>query len=72
LPQSGLAESIKRLKVLAPEIPGAAEPNLEGLKNEPGVKTALIERCQHKFNIPTFETRLGCARDFGSEYFQPL
>ncbi|WP_291906318.1 MULTISPECIES: amino acid ABC transporter substrate-binding protein [Marinobacter] len=30
LPQSGLAESIKRLKVLAPEIPGAAEPSLNG------------------------------------------
>jgi hypothetical protein len=30
LPQFGLAESSKRLKVLAPEIPGAAEPSLNG------------------------------------------
>jgi hypothetical protein len=45
---------------------------LERLKNELGVKTALVEGCQDKLNIPAVETWLGCSRDFGREYFQPL
>ncbi|MGB1479085.1 MAG: amino acid ABC transporter substrate-binding protein [Marinobacter salsuginis] len=43
LPQFGLAESLKRLKVLAPEIPGAAEPNLEGRDIE--LVLATFEEC---------------------------